>query len=661
VTPAATAPEAGDLFVHRPAASPRLGPGLRYEPALDGLRGLAVVAVVLYHAGVPWAVGGYLGVDAFFVLSGYLITALLLAEWTRTGGIALGAFWLRRLRRLVPALLVTLTGVAVLCLVLDPTGLDSVRGDGIATLGYAMNWRLIAESSSYFDQFYTSPLEHAWSLAIEEQFYVVWPLVTLAVLRVARSARALLVAAAALAAASAIWMVLRYRPEEDPSRLYYGTDTRAQALLVGAALAAAVAAGLRIDGAVTRRRLVAATAAGATILLVAWMALPGTTGLLYRGGFTVFALLVGLVVLACTQLGDNPLRRALSFDPLRRLGVLSYGLYLYHFPVFLWLDSARTGLAAGGWALTTLRLGVTLAAAAVSFVLIEHPIRNGAALPVAVRLRPLVGPGAVIAVLALLVVTTARATAPMAAASAADRPRPPPPVTGGAGATGGTRVLLVGDSVAYSLGVGFEGRVETTADLTVWNQAVLFCELMTLPRREAGVTKPASTTCNDWEPQWRTDVKDFDPQVTVLGLGAWEIFDREVDGRTVDFGSPESDALIDDVLQRAVGALGSGGHPVALLTSPPFVRDVAGGSVEWTAKESWRVAHLNDRLRLAAARDPAHVHVIDLAGWLCPGGECRSEIDGVRMRTDGLHFSSADAPLVAAWLAPRLAALAAAG
>jgi peptidoglycan/LPS O-acetylase OafA/YrhL len=633
---------------------------LRYEPALDGLRGVAVLAVALYHAGVPWAVGGYLGVDAFFVLSGYLITALLLAEWERTGTIALGMFWARRLRRLVPALLVMLAGVALLCLVLDPSSLGSVRGDALATLGYLMNWRLIGESSSYFDQFFTSPLEHAWSLAIEEQFYLVWPLVTVVVLRVARSARALMAVAVAVAAASATWMIVRYRPDEDPSRLYYGTDTRAQALLVGAALAAAVASGLRIDGAVARRRLVALAGAGATFLVLAWVALPGTSSLLYHGGFTVFALLIGLVVLACTRVGDNPIRRVLSMDPLRRLGVLSYGVYLYHFPIYLWLDGTRTGLETGGPALTLVRLGVTLAAASVSYVFIERPIRRGTALPVPPRLRPLLAPGATLVVLALLVGTTARATVPLGEVAAADRDRRPPlGLDTGAGA--GTRVLLVGDSVAYSLGVGFEGTVEKAAGLTVWNQAVLFCELVALPRLESGVVKPASSTCINWDKEWRTDVRDFQPQVAVLDIGAWEIFDRMLDGNVVPFGSPASDVLVDATLQRAVDALGSGGRPVALLTSPPFVRDVAGGSVEWTTRESWRVTHLNERIRAAAARNPARAHVIDLAGWLCPGDVCRSEIDGTRIRYDGLHYSQTDAPVVAAWLAPRLAALATGG
>ncbi|MGD0765697.1 MAG: acyltransferase, partial [Dehalococcoidia bacterium] len=211
-----------------------------YRPGLDGIRALAVAAVLAYHADFPWARGGFLGVDAFFVLSGYLITTILLTEWNARGGIGLLAFWTRRARRLLPALYLMLIGVAIYAVFMaSPLELDKIRGDALATIAYVANWRPIFTGASYFDRFsIPSPLNHTWSLAIEEQYYLIWPLLLLFLLRVRRlTPNALLAVTLAMAAASAILMGALFQPGHDPSLVYYGTDTRAQSLLVGAALA----------------------------------------------------------------------------------------------------------------------------------------------------------------------------------------------------------------------------------------------------------------------------------------------------------------------------------------------------------------------------------------------------------------------------------------
>jgi peptidoglycan/LPS O-acetylase OafA/YrhL len=219
------------------------GGSLPYLPGLDGLRALAVIAVLLYHSGLPWIPGGFLGVEVFFVISGYLITALLLAQWRQLGRVDVKTFWLGRARRLLPALYLVLVVTLAYAVVFLPGEVAGLRGDVLAALGYVTNWYLVIGHESYFEAIgRPSLLKHLWSLAVEEQFYLVWPLIFAAVMStgaiVTRWPRAIFIALAG-AVTSALLMALLYRPEVDPSRIYYGTDTRATGLLVGAALALA--------------------------------------------------------------------------------------------------------------------------------------------------------------------------------------------------------------------------------------------------------------------------------------------------------------------------------------------------------------------------------------------------------------------------------------
>jgi hypothetical protein len=255
-------------------------------------------------------------------------------------------------------------------------------------------------------------------------------------------------------------------------------------------------------------------------------------------------------------------------------------------------------------------------------------------------------------VIALLVMTTRTDTDPVTAppdVAAADRPAPTAP---------GTRVLLVGDSVAFRLGLGFEGQVSDDLNLSLWNQAVLFCELVDAPHIEQDQVKAPSGTCANWADDWRTAVVDFKPDVAVLELGAWEVFDREIDGVWVPFGSPEFDAILLPKLRQAIDSLSTGNTPVVVLTTPRFERSDPTTSKEWTVNEVSRTDHLNDLLRTAVADRAGRAHLVDLGGWLCPQNRCQREIDGIEMRPDGLHFSEQSAAVVARWLAPQLVDLA---
>jgi peptidoglycan/LPS O-acetylase OafA/YrhL/CubicO group peptidase (beta-lactamase class C family) len=353
-------------------------------PGLDGLRALAVIAVLLYHA--DFAVyGGYLGVESFFVLSGFLITALLLLDHQQNGRVLLKAFWIRRARRLLPALFVMLAGTLTLTAVLLPNELAALTRDTLAAVGYATNWYLIASSQSYFDAIERpSLLQHLWSLAIEEQFYVVWPLAFAAGMRLLRT-RGLLALTLLAAIASAVMMALRFDPDIDPSRIYYGTDTRASALLLGAALALVWRPGRMASEAIPpagARRYLGVMLDGAGLLalgglLAAYLFVSDRNPLLYRGGFSLVAIATAVVVAATTHPRARLIPWLLERLPLRWIGLRSYGIYLWHWPIFM-VTRPGIDLPDSGWQLQLLRFGLAVALAALSYTFVELPIRRGA-------------------------------------------------------------------------------------------------------------------------------------------------------------------------------------------------------------------------------------------------------------------------------------------
>src|SRR6266545_4552306 len=297
----------------RAAAPPASGRRIPYQPALDGLRAFAILTIMVYHGQATWPRGGYLSVDLFFVLSGYLITTLLVAEWNQRGEVDLGAFWSGRARRLLPALFLMLAGIA------------RVRWDALATLAYVANWRFAFTHLSYFEQFGdSSPLTHMWTLGIEEQYYLLWPLLLIVGLRLARgNLRVLLAWTLVATLASATLMALLYRPHTDPSRLYYGTDTRAQALLLGGALAFLLA--LRGPLALSRPVLegVGMLALGGYLAML--VLIPDTAHWMYLGGFALAAIGCAVTIAVATQQGGT-VQRLFATPPLPQVGRISYGL-----------------------------------------------------------------------------------------------------------------------------------------------------------------------------------------------------------------------------------------------------------------------------------------------------------------------------------------------
>jgi peptidoglycan/LPS O-acetylase OafA/YrhL len=307
---------------------------LEYYASLDGLRGIALVAILFYHSGVNWIAGGFLSVSTFFTLSGFLITSLLLYEWDATGKIDLRAFWTRRLRRLMPGAIFALLVVAFLGSTIgDASQLDRLTGDGIAALFYVSNWRFIGLGTECADLFASPSLvQHFWSLSIEEQFHLFYPVLLIVALRF--RGRWTLGAVLALAtAASTLWMTWLYQPGESTSRLYFGTDTRIAEILLGALLALWHTGRPPLRG---RAQLVAVGlgVAGVAGTFIYWFSVSYSTPWLWQGGLAGYAALTAAAIAGCVQ-PAGPARALLSIGPLPWLGRISYGVYLYHFPVYV--------------------------------------------------------------------------------------------------------------------------------------------------------------------------------------------------------------------------------------------------------------------------------------------------------------------------------------
>ena len=363
-----------------------------YLPGLDGVRALAVIGVLLYHADLSWIPGGFLGVDVFFVLSGFLITSLILEEFDRSGRVDFRKFYLGRARRLLPALILVLVVVSLAAALVYQDAARQLASDVVASIFYVNNWWYIAADQSYFEFIGRPPLlKHLWSLAVEEQFYLVWPAIAfLAMRRFAR--KGVFAVAATLAILSTIWMlqlaVANGFPDfADPSRAYFGTDSHSMGLLIGAAMATFWRPG-RMRRSLPTGASVIITAIGiAALLAVIWffVFVGEFTPWLYRGGFLGLALIVATLIAAASHPGVG-LGKAMGTQPWRYIGQRSYGLYLWHWPVFM---ATRPGLdlPLDGVPLLILRLGLTVGIAELSFRFVEMPIRRGVIQRYAARIK----------------------------------------------------------------------------------------------------------------------------------------------------------------------------------------------------------------------------------------------------------------------------------
>ncbi len=621
---------------------------LPHIPALDGIRGLGVLGILLFHAG--HLRGGWLGVDLFFVLSGFLITSLLLFESAARGRISLGRFWARRARRLLPALFLALLGVAAYAVfVADPEDLPRIRGDGIATLFYVANWHALLAGHEYWDLFRApAPLDHTWSLAIEEQFYLLWPpLVLLATSRFSRAVPVVAIVALSLALLSALWMALLFDPAEGTARVYFGTDTRAAATLVGAALAATLMPQLRRWPGHSSRLADGAALAATAFLAWAWTSFDGVEPLVYRGGLfacaAAAAVMMTGVVLAPTGIAS----RVFSVAPLRFLGLVSYGVYLWHWPLYLLLSPERTGVE--GVRLTAIRIAASLGVAVVSYFALERPIRRGA-----LSSRLMAGAGVASTVLvAVTLVAVTRTPARDLANSAMLIPVGRDP-----------DLLLVGDSVAESLGPALRERaaargLEAVAlgsggCLVMDNDAIRFGSGRVLQLGQ----------CDAFRSRWRSVAAETHPHAVLIVEAGTFLGARLIEGTWQQPCTPGYDSAFESDLSEAIRFFDRHGARTAIVTAPmalvedttvQFRRQSGALDPEILRPRLEADVTCQNELRRSVARDTGAV-IVELSEFVCPGGRCIREIDGVRLRRDGVHFERGGAHLVADWLLDQLSA-----
>jgi peptidoglycan/LPS O-acetylase OafA/YrhL len=624
-----------------------------------------VIGVLGFHAGARGFGGGLLGVDIFFVLSGFLITSLLLDEWSESGTVSFRRFYERRARRLLPGLFLLLLLVAAYAQWFAETDtLSTLRGDALSTLLYVANWRFIFSGQSYFVHFGPpSPLLHTWSLAVEEQFYVIWPAVALFVMR-RRGRRGLGVTAAIFMVASTVLTAVLLHQGVSVSRLYYGTDTRTQELMAGALLAVIAPAIARNTNTQTNTparswrwpiRLLGVL--GAAFLLWALHSVSGQGNFLYEGGFLLVAVAAAAVVLLVVVEPRAMLSRVLGWGVLGYIGRISYGLYLYHYPIFLMIDNQHSGLS--GSALLVVRLSVTLAAAVVSYHFIEMPIRRRKVKVLKGRKALLMAlPASVAIVVTAIVLATLPAPAPKPSAAAVRHGLFALPRTRPAGLADGqdVRTLLLGDSLALTLGEGLHVDANRWG-ITLDNQGKIGCDLDpdSTVNIEGSITQ-AAQGCVNWPQTWRGLIDRMNPDVVEVLLGRWEVSDRIINGKWTEIGQPAWDNLYAAELSEAIRILSSRGAHVVLFTLPYITQTTeAPNGTPWDINQPVRTNEYNAVVRRVVARFPGRASVIDLNRLLDPAGTYTSYLDGVRVRNpDDEHISVLGGELLRPLILPTL-------
>lgn len=533
-----------------------------YHPALDGLRAVAMAFMLAYHGELEWAKGAFLSLSQFFTLSGFLITSILLRRWSKTGTVDLVSFWSQRYRRLMPAALLTLVGVIVFgATVAGPYQVREIPGQVTAAALQVVNWYFIYTEKSYIDLFAApSPVQHFWSLAVEEQFYIFMPLVFLALITWTKSLRSIGAFFLLGTLASTAWMIWLYHQGASLDRLYYGTDTRAAELLAGGLLAVLLARYPLNLGERGRRLLAVAGVIALAITTWGWTSLELADGPIWQGGYTLFSLIT--CVLIVSILSGGPVKAVLAWGFLPAMGRITYGLYLYHWPLFLWLDEEYTGL--DGWYLFTLRMVVTFALAIASYNLLEMPIRNGFPSRLKKSVRWTIAPTCIVLIVGAAYLAGNREIdteqlSPLAT-----------PISEEAPTIAGDEilnVLVVADASAAKVVAALEARAAESENLAVTVAEPLRCD---------GIASmdDGTQTCAEWLQEWPALIDDVNPDVVLFFVSRWDLAETP---KFSDTG-PASDhtealAWTESALRGGLGLLSAQGAPVIWARMPTSVEE----------------------------------------------------------------------------------------
>ncbi|GGB33518.1 membrane protein [Flexivirga endophytica] len=633
--------------------------------ALDGIRGVLVIFLLSYHFGLSRLSGAWLTLNVFFVLSGFLIVRLLVQERARSGRIDFLAFYARRARRLLPALAVLLAAVLVYGLAFaSESQRATMRWDVLGTMFYFMNWRLISQSDQYFVHF-TEPsvLQHAWSLSVEEQFYLVAPLLVLALMALLRTRRALIAVLVGLAVVSAGWMAyVGVGSDLARSHLYYGTDTRAQSLLLGAALGVASAhlgRNAQSYSVPVKQVQIIGWAAFALTVLSFVVAAPQTT-LMADGGMFVLSLITVVWVWATADERGGSMQRVLGWRPLAGLGRISYGAYLYHWPIGLWVEQALPD--APVWQRVLLAFPLSIGVATLSYQRIERPIHDRGWRVVVggpIKARTVaVGIAVALAVGALGVHGN-----PAAAAESPNVSAPTPDLVRGQAAyeasDGKRTIALFGDSVPDRLAKDFPSS--DYRNLEVVDAASSGCDLLDVPYLNPGNgdREPLRKDCVAFKKKWPQQLEGTGTELLLVIPSRLLQFPHQLDGKARTWGDPVYDRAVEKQLDVVAAGAERAGAGVAMVTMPCYDEKSAAGVFLKTMRE-----HSPQSLRSfahpaqlnAIVRKWARAHgapVIDLKDAVCGSGDSPKRPGGYSLYADGVHFSPWGAKVVWKWLVPQ--------
>ncbi len=664
-----------------------------YRPTLDGLRAVAVIAVILYHAKFNWIRGGFIGVEVFFVVSGFLITSLLIEEREKNGSISLKHFWIRRARRLLPALLTMLLAVSVWTLLFAKPMGSQLRHDIVPALTYISNWwQIFFTNVPYFSPKDPPLLRHLWSLAVEEQWYLLWPIAfTVLAIRsqnALRAARTLFYAAAGIVLITA---VLYSRGDEGRVNfLYLSTFSRASGLLLGAA-GAFVWRPWRTQQSNDKKTIatipnyvltLGAVISGALIIALA-LTLTVEGAFLYQGGLALVSLASLVLVVCAVHPNAYILQKVLGFPWLVELGKRSYGLYLWHWPIFLFCD-ARNSVPRFVQAIV-----VAVVLSEVCYRYIETPIRTGVFIHWIGHLRRSTGQehrdyvitaGSYLLAAVVLVISV---TVGLSAAKPFDpsvdtstgvqfvAPTSTPTTSAAVSTTVSAittttttipptlprRLVIVGDSQAHALAINLPDGIEST--FTITDGSIDGCGVY-----EVGVgisARPgfrrAFKGCAGWEQKWAKSASRANAEVALVVLGAWEVLDVENGEQITTVGSPSGDQLFLGQVQKGIDALTATGAQVAVLEVPcmrPVESKGAGVPPLPERADDTRTQHLSDLLRSLADKNFTTTTFIEGPKAWCNDPTIAQSL---AYRWDGVHVYKPGAKLIYETIAPALLAV----